>query len=854
LRNYLRIEQIQLFILVHKTLVFTQVFKMFELLYFGSGLLFIGSLFVVYFRWFRSGSPDKLTNVSSSGESEAPEQFANNGKQESSNKNLPAKKNGGEAFGQKNEGAQLVQNEENKGNENLRYRLSAKKSKSEDAEVKTKANSTTSNASNEQQNNTAEAQQESETACVKDTNLGDVLQACETREVRQQERESEIKTNTLNVEVSDKAPDNSRISSIFDRIRYEEEAEENDEQMFVQEHVPDSLKELDNTQEEANINNAIDKVNEPLTKESNTLQDAKRKDVLIEEPLINVSQANSSESAVELQEESSLSFEGRESFKEQQNITGDLSNDLNLEVMPNEPTKPLGVVEINYPQSKYENVEHLVVDHVHVEEHPDSVEENEEIIDDNENVNFMPNEEQDISDPDVSDVRPDDVVERFSKRLSNCIIDAVLQDTQLLFSQSEDDNDQNRNKESILKFSEILAESIVKSVIDYSKVHQDHISDHDEHDRMSPSVADVIRNKPNENISPDVRDESSPTNEEEIFSADEANDDTCAGNLHEYAQKLSQQIVCDVLDLAGDSTNCSSTDAYASKLTKSVLSNAINGAKTLIGDNNSLTDSDLGVDSALDLFIAEIVGNAVESAISRVGRQTCKKTEERNGIEGDRWGQGEEHGENRVPVDREGHLGTCNGQVGEEHGDEVEDTVGRRSGHLGTCNGEIDTADEHIHHDENKHENGSNIQAVNQNGKLQSKWLSEDDLDELYDDDLSDEETSGEPSKSNSKNDRECVTGANQLTTPDEKKEFWRKSLIQDLDDELDDLDFDEIETPRSSSSSSPTKPGNLEDVMVDGSGDSDDEVLDTSKNAKVQAPINKTTDSSRSRLRSGWS
>ena len=825
---------------------------MFGLLSLSSGLLFICSLFVVYFRWFRSGSPDKLTNVASSGESEAPEQFGNNGKQESSDKNLGVK-NGEEAFGQKNEGAQLIHNEEDEGNENLRHRLFAKKLKPQDTEGEAKANSTTSNTSNNLQDNSVEEIQETETPCTKDVNLGESLQACEAKEVKQRENETEIKPNTLNVAVSDKAPGNSTVRTIFDRIQDEGEAEENIEQRFTQEHDPDSLIEVDNTQEEAKINNAIDTVNEPLTGDSNTLQNAKKQDVLVQEPQIDISQANSSESAVELQEESSFSSDGRESFKGQQNIAGDLSNDLNLEVIADECRQPLGVVKINYPPAQNENVEHFVVDNIDIEKCHDSVEENEEIIDDNENVNFMPNEENEILDPDVPDVRPDNVVEKFSKRLSKCIIDAVLQDTQLLFSQSEEDNDEHQNKESILKFSDILAESIVKSVIEYSKVSQDQICEHDEHDRLSPNVADV-RNKPNESINLDVPDESSPTNEEEIFSGDEVNDDTCAGNLHEYAQKLSQQIVCDVLDFAGDSTKRSSTDAYASKLTKSVLSNAINGAKIRIGDTNSLADSDLGVDGALDLFIVEIVGNAVESAISRIGMETCRDTEEHNEMESDLLEQDDELGEDRM--DRGGQLGRFNGQDVEEYGGKNEDTVRSKSGHLGTCNGEINTKDGRTAHDEN--EPDLSKQPLQKNGKLQSKWLNEDDLDELYNDDLSDEEGSAAAASSksvlNSKNDSQDVTSANHLTTPDDKKEFWRKSLIDDLDNDLDNLGFDEIETPRSSLSSSPSKPSNLEDVMVDGSGeDSDDEVLETSKSAKTQAPISKTTDSSRSRLRSGW-
>ncbi|CAB4032009.1 Hypothetical predicted protein, partial [Paramuricea clavata] len=460
---------------------------MIGLLSFGSGLLFIGSLFVVYFRWFRSGSPDKLTNVSSSCESEAPEQY---GKQHSNRKtNLEAKTNGGKAFGHKNEGAQLIQNEEPEGNENLRHRLSAKKSTSQngqDPEGETKANSTESNASDELLNDSVETRKENEIACEKDINLGDILPACETKEVKKQEPEIKIKTNTLNVEVSDKAPGNSSISETFENTEGNKETTQVVEQKILQENEADSVKYINNTQEEANVNNAIDSVNEPLIGQSNPLQKATRQEILIEEPLAKVSEAVSSEAAVEVQEESSFSLEGRESIEEQRNITGDLSNDLNLEVIANEFTKPLGVDEISNSQDKSACDENFVVDHAAIEESDDSIRENAEILDENQHVNFMPSD--DISDP--HEVSPDNVIEIFSDKLSKCIIDAVLQDTHLLYSQSEDDSDENRNKESILKFSDLLAESIVRSVIDYTKVSQDHISEHDEHDRLSPNVAD----------------------------------------------------------------------------------------------------------------------------------------------------------------------------------------------------------------------------------------------------------------------------------------------------------------------------------------------------------------------------
>ncbi len=830
---------------------------MFGLLSFGSGLLFIGSLFVVYFRWFRSGSPDKLTNVSSSADSEAPEHY---GKKGSSDKktNLGAKSNGGEAFGHKNEGAQLIQNEGNEGSENVRHRSSANKSESQNGQDAERENLTTRNASNELLHNGVKTEEENEVTCEKD-NLGEILQACETKEVKQQEPETEIKTNTCNVEISDKAPGDSTVSETYETAQDNEETTQNIEQKFVEEPEPDSLKDIDNTQEEANINNAIDSANEPLTGEANSLQKANIQEVSVEEPLVKVSEAISSEAAVELQEESSSSLGGRELIKEQaeqRNITGDLSSDLNLEVVANEPVKPPGVQEISKSQAENGSVEPFVEDNGAIEDNEGSIGENEEIIDNNENANFMPSNDQNISDSDADEVGPDNVIEKFSKRLSKCIIDAVLQDTQLLFSQSEDENDENCNRESILKFSDMLAESIVRSVVEYTNISQDHISEHDEHDRLSPSVADV-QDKTNENINRDIPDEPSPTNEEEIFSADEANDDNCPVNLHEYAKRLSQQILSDVLDLNGVSTKRSSTDAYASKLTKSVLSNAINGAKSQIGDSSSLADSDLGVESAFDLFIAEIVGNAIESAVSRIGRESCRDTEEQNGIEDDlreQQGAVSRIGRElcRDTEEQNGIEGDLQEQQG-EHGEGHVENHMDGEGQLETFNEKIGTPD----HGENEPVNGLNTKPVQQNGKFQSKWLSEDDLDELYPDDFSDEDDvdPDESSKlvQSSKDDNKPVTSANHLTTPNDEKQFWRKSLIDDLDD--DELDFDDIETPRSSLSSSPAKPANFEDLMVDGSEESDDEVLEeTSTNVKVQAPISKATDSSRSRLRSGQS
>ena len=824
---------------------------MFELLSFSSVLLFFGGLFVVYFRWFRSGSPDKLTSVSSSGESDAPEQYGRNEKN-SEKTNLGADTNGGEPFGHKNEGAQAIQSE---ANENLRHRSSANNSKSQtvhDAEGETTAvvqrNAPTILTSS------FETESEIETASEKD-NLGDVLPLCVTKEVKKQE--PEIKTITaasdfVLIPDQNTTRKNATPEALESTQTIEEETQVA-EQTFVQEHEPDSIKDVDNTQEDANINNAVDSVNEPL---SNVVQKVIREDILLKEPIVNANEVVLSEAAVESQDESSFSSEGRESIKRQQNITGDLSVNNNLGVNTNEAAKPQSVEEISNSHAENTSRQSFVEDVAAIEGHDDSVRENMEAVDENENANLMPSSDLDIIDPLVNEVGPDNVIDQFSDRLSKCIMDAVRHDTLLLYSQSEDEGDENRNKQSVLKFSDVLAESIIRSVLDLAKVNQDHISEHDEHDHLSSNVAD-IRDKTNENIS---RYEPSPTNEEELFSADEANDDTCANNLYEYAKTLSQEILNDALDLNGISSCRSSTNTYASQLTKSVLSNAINGAKSMTADSNSLPDSDFGAENALDLFIAEVVGNAIESAFSRIRKESHEHTEvEYNRIKGEPHGQhSEDDAENHI--DREGHLERYNRENTGEHRESFEDNVGNNEehlgddghvggeGYLGMLNGEIDIPGKKSDHDKREPEilEHSNAQQVQQNGKLQSKWLSEDDLDELYDDNSSDEEA-------DNSNDEEPVISANNLTVPNDEKQTWRKSLIQDLDEEFDFED--EIETPRSSGSSSPNKSGNFEDIMNDGSadsGDDDDDVLEVSNNVKAQPPIVKPTDSSRSRLRSG--
>ena len=808
---------------------------MFELLSFGSVFLFFGSLFIVYFRWFRSGSPDKLTNVSSSCESEAPEQYV---KRESSNaKNkLGAKANDEELLGHKNEGVQGIQNEETEKNDNLRLRSSAKKSKSQneqDAEGEPKLDSSKKGDVSNDFISNRKAETGTEIEIVeKADNLG---QTCNTREVKKQTPDDVKITTTSNVKISD------RESTQEGELNQLENSDKRQEPLqFIETKLElDNVKNIKARRDE-NVNKDIDSINESLIDEA--ANGLKKENVLVVEEPLKISEAISNEAAIEFQEERRFSLEKQESRNEQENIIpGDLSDDLNLDVIPNESAKPLGINDIS--QAANEVVGHIIEEDV---ETSDSLKESAEKVNENKNSKASDNE-------NINEESLDNVVEEFSNHLSVCIIDAVLQDTHLLFSQAEDENNENHNKESIIKFSDILSKSIVKCVFDYAKVSQDHLPEHDEHDRLSPSVSDAASNqdKTNEHINQDLQYESSPANEDEILSCDEASDDHCAGNLHEYAKRLSQQILANALDLNRDSTRCS-MDAYASKLTKSVLSNAINGAKSQIGDNNSLADSDLAVENALDLFVSDIVRDAMDSAISRIGKETHKDIEECNGIESD---VQVEHNENPVEnhLGKEGDLGILNGE------DEAEDRreLGDGFVHSEIHNGKIDIPSEQTENDEiePKRINNSNRVAFQENGKLQSQWLNEDDLDELYDEDFSDEEAlaadEGLKSAQNANNTNKSVLSANNVMSPNDEKQFWRKSLIEDLDDEFD-FD-DEIETPRSSASSSPTKSGNFEDVNVDGSTDSDDEVMETSTNVKVQTPVIKSTDSSRSRLRSGW-
>ncbi|XP_028402873.1 POTE ankyrin domain family member J-like isoform X2 [Dendronephthya gigantea] len=793
----------------------------------------------------RSGSPDKLAKVSSSSESDAPESRREQyGKQVSDkNKtNIEGKRNETNSLGHKNEGGQGLQSDESEENVTLRHRVSARKGESEG---ETKVNLLSSESVNKA------VESENENKAASKNNLSEALSASRSRELDKQGSETDINTKTNNVEILDKSPERKSIAGTNESaINCKQKPGEFVEEDQIQGPASDGVKFGDNRQDdddEANINKASDVLlNESLISESKPLQKAKRLDVVVKEPALQVKEVIPSESAVEFQAENENSLAGREL------IAGEFCDDLHSDVIAIDSSQPSGTEVIDHSGDEEAIVEEIRAVNDGIKHINLSSEESVEIN----HVNEVSHNEESILDPHVNDVNTENVIEEFSHRLSKCIMDAVLQDAQLLFNQSEDEGDESRNRESILKFSDILSESIIRSVLDYSKVGEVHIPEHDEPDRMSPSVAEI---NTNEKTSHDVPYGSSPTNEEEVYSGDEANDESCSSNLHEYAKALSQQILTEVLDMNGDRSQREMTDVYTSKLTKSVLSNAINGAKSHIVESQSLTDSDVGMDNeAIDFYIAEIVGNAVESAMSRIAEETSKNAMQQNGIEGDHDSiQGEYsecHVENNIVT--EDHLGTCRDQDVREHNEDSGGYVVKTEGpSRGLQNGKVDTPGVNIDHCQNKAgiANGLGNQVVQQNGKLQSKWLSEDDLDELYNEDLSDEdETAGASTDTdqNTSGDVEPVTSANNLTTPNNEKQFWRKSLIEDLDD---DMDFEEIETPRSSSSSSPTKSANLEDFVVDGSAESeDDEVLETSSNnVKVQKPIANVTESSRSRLRS---
>ena len=424
-----------------------------------------------------------------------------------------------------------------------------------DAEEKAQTGSTIeSNTFDELRNSSLELEKENNKALANDS--GETLLVYEAKDASQRsevEIKTICKTNNAEIEISDKASEKLGRFETFESNHGNEDIVPLVEEEIVEDDVSDSSNVDDNTQEEANINKANDSlINESSSREPNVLQKIVKHDVIVENE-VRVSEVVPSEAAVEVEEESGFEWREDALIKEQYNVAGVLSKDnLNSEVVVNDSVQPQGVETIN--NSVLENVQPIdtsVSDNAEVEniakweaddpvqisvlavEESNSIEEDiAEMEDENESANSVPSE----------DVEPvmDNVIEKFSDRLSKCIMDTVLQDTQLLYSQSEDGHDEMPSKESIMKFSDILAESIIRSVVDYSKVSQGHIAEQEEHDNLSPNVADVS-NKSNENVNQEITYESSPPNEEDIFSADEANDDNCCKNLHEYAKRLSQQ-------------------------------------------------------------------------------------------------------------------------------------------------------------------------------------------------------------------------------------------------------------------------------------------------------------------------
>lgn len=364
------------------------------------------------------------------------------------------------------------------------------------------------------------------------------------------------------------------------------------------------------------------------------------------------------------------------------------------------------------------------------------------------------------------------IAEKFSGKLSKSVLDAVCQDTQLLSGRSEHGDLDNSSEKAFSEFSSILADSIVKTVLDFAKINQAHV---DESDNNSDLITNGVY--PHDGIDDSAEDvvphESNAT--EENF-ASETVDKALHESLNEYAKKLSEQILNSAYELNGycsEPVQCSLTEIYVAKLTKTILSDAIDGAKCCTLKRNSLPESNLAIEENLvDMFIDKIVEDILKDAISKV-------------VVGDEIEQTEDEGE----------------QEGIQNADEENSTsqdVGKSS-------------------------------EIRNNGKLQSKWLSEDDLDELYDDDLSDE---GDQNTENTPNTS------------------WRKSLIQDLGDEME---FEEFESQLSSSPSSEIKPTNGE-LSDDASSDEELETQESSRVAKAPAIFSQTTSptSGRTRLRSG--
>ena len=375
------------------------------------------------------------------------------------------------------------------------------------------------------------------------------------------------------------------------------------------------------------------------------------------------------------------------------------------------------------------------------------------------------------------------IAKKFSGKLSKSVLDAVRQDAQLLNGRSEHGDLDNSSEKVLLKFSSILADSIVKTVLDFSKINQAHV---DESDKNS----DLNRNGvyPLDGIDDSAEDvvpcESNAT--EETF-ARETVEKASQESLNEYAKKLSEQILNSAYELNGycsEPVQCSLTEIYVATLTKTILSDAIDGAKFSMLKRDSLPESNLAIEeNLLDMFIDKIVEDILKDAISKV-------------VVGDEMEQTEDEGE------QEGI---------QNHADE-----------------------------ENSSSQDVRKSKIKNNGKLQSKWLSEDDLDELYEDDLSDE---GDQNTENTPNDLSSSDAQTKETAS------WRKSLIQDLDEEMG---FEEFESQLSSSPSSQTKPTNGE-LSDDASADEELETQESSRAVKAPTNSSQTTFSTagRTRLRS---
>lgn len=798
---------------------------MFGLVSFVYGLLFLGSLFVVYFRWFRSGSPNKLASVSSSYECEEPEHYAN---QEENGREMTvgSKVNGGETFVQKSIEAQQRRND------HLR-RSSDRNSKPQNGDdiESSVSRSTESNASEELLDHLNAAAKENEIVSSEGY-VGVVLPASETKEVKKHlEKTNELITN---VEASVNPLGNNAASESFKTTE------------CVAQVFTGNSNESNNTQETFDINNTFDLGNECLTGPMNAVKNNQIPEIRIQKVPAELNRPISGGSLVELPQESNFSSVECESTIKQQIIpTHSTFDDSNLDVV-DECANPLSFEEIN-PKAKIGGDERFGV------VNSDSSRGNVAILNQSQCANAVQTDSQNILDTYDNDVAsPDDAINAFSDRLTKCIINAILQDTHLLFSQSGDEDGEKHGKELILKFSDLLAASIVKSVFDFSKENQEHIAEQDEHDQLSANVPDVTNEcKTSEHNIHDVLVETSPTNEDEMFGTDEAND--VCNNLHEYAKRLSIKILNDVLETNRESSFGLSKNAYASKLAKHLLSTALSDANSHIGNNNS---------DSVDLFVTEIVGNAIETAISRITMETCNANEEHNEVNSvisEHYGEHvavhqhvESHSRIHVGVGEvHEHLEACannnaslNNHLGHEHGEtEPESSISERQ--PGRKNNEMEL----------EIPNFSKSQSVpEQSGKLQSKCLSEEDLEELDNGDFSNEEAQDDSLKlfQNSCNDNKPVMSASCLQTPKDKKEFWRKSLIDDLDNDFDFEEIETSETSHSSLSSSPSKSGNFDDLMAERNADVDAEGVEASENVKAQPSIVKPAEARRSRLRSG--